>query len=295
MNRILFCLLILVAVFYLTACDSFSFLQPTPTETPNLSLEQCAIQLVEEKYHLEQSSDVKISSTTADQVRMEVWAYNSCDSIDSVKEYCRPGHETIMGSALYVDVLIESSGPQCKVMEDHSFSEDCIWACPTPTSPSKSTTSQTPTPSPTPECIGDAWSYAENVQTTIEINPDLKIQIGRTDPFILRDELIVIYGDGKVVFTAIDLGVEETIEKRIQKKQLQQIVSAFEEANFYAISVGCGGIVGIQPDAANLYISVETDGKSYDLDDLTACITHDFDNYCDLDDTIAEILGLPWW
>ena len=65
-------------------------------KSSDFSLEQCAIQLVEEKYYLEQS-DMKITPMTADQVRIEGWAYE-CGSIE---EMCRPGDEIGFGSGSY--------------------------------------------------------------------------------------------------------------------------------------------------------------------------------------------------
>jgi len=62
----------------------------------DFALENCAIQLVEEKYNLEQSG-MKVSSIKAGQVRIEGWAYE-CGSIE---EMCRPGDEIGFGSGSY--------------------------------------------------------------------------------------------------------------------------------------------------------------------------------------------------
>ena len=34
---------------------------------------------------------------------------------------------------------------------------------------------------PTPKCIGDTWSYAENILTKIKIDPDLRITMVRLE------------------------------------------------------------------------------------------------------------------
>jgi hypothetical protein len=107
---------------------------PIPTPTANLSyeeLKECAIQLVQEEYDIE-VSEWNVSKITTDQVRVQAEAaYNSwCDSIE---EACGSGGDGRC-DAFYVDVLVESSGDQCKVVEDRSFHESIKFVCPTPTS-----------------------------------------------------------------------------------------------------------------------------------------------------------------
>ena len=155
----------------------------------------------------------------------------------------------------------------------------------------------------TPECIGDAWSYAENVQTDIEITPDLKVTINRFAPDVVNQtsvsSTITIYGDGRVVYTsethqASGSTKNASVEKHISKDQLQQIVSLFEVANFYAINPGCGGVVIAARDAPNLDILIETRGKIHEIKDNGACAVYHFDKYCDLGDKVDDVLGTPW-
>jgi len=160
-----------------------------------------------------------------------------------------------------------------------------------------------PTPSPTPMCIGEVWSYAENVQTKIDIEPTLKITIAQDAPDLIHHTFygstVTIYGDGRVVYTSESSQVSgstksTSVEKQIPKDQLQQIITALEEANFYAITTGCGGSIVRVIDAPVLEISVEADGKVYEIKDNGECAVSHFDKYCDLGDQIDAILGIPW-
>jgi len=175
-----------------------------------------------------------------------------------------------------------------------------------------------PTPSPTPKCIGDTWSYDENIQTEININPNLKITMvtlgydviyevvtatpaGESYPTLPAYQTvttsnpahswipskITIYGDGRVV--GEEKKGQSIKEKRIQIDQLQKIVAVLEEANFYAISWGCLGLEC--PCGHELDITVETKEMVHEIYDKGACFAAYFDRYCDLWDQINAIIG----
>jgi hypothetical protein len=153
-------------------------------------------------------------------------------------------------------------------------------------------------PTPTPKCIGDTWSYDESVQTKIEIGPDMKIVIGSVDPYVLYEKTISISGDGKVTYTVTqNLDPPKTITetKYIQEDDLQKIVTAVDEANFFAISADCGGEVLIAPHAYEKWIRIETDLKTHAVYDHGMCDKgYYFNKFCDLYDKIIAILGTPW-
>ena len=47
-------------------------------------------------------------------------------------------------------------------------------------------------------------------------------------------------------------------------------------------------------DAPTLDITVEEDGKIHAIEDNGACYVYDYNNYCDMNEKIEAILGLPW-
>ena len=151
-------------------------------------------------------------------------------------------------------------------------------------------------PTTTAKCINNAWSYAENVHTDIEISPDLVIQLSRSECFgECPSYTVTISGDGRVIYWGYQfVPTVGTVEKQIQEDQLQQIVAAFEEANFFAISVGCAEYSVIVMDASALNISISTEGRYHVVAERGACNAYHFDKYCDLGDKIEAILGLPW-
>jgi hypothetical protein len=167
-----------------------------------------------------------------------------------------------------------------------------------------------PTLSQTPECSGGTWSYAENIQTRINIDTDLQITLVQSSPNVVVTDTggenkdasltskITVNGDGRVILEDIfyyydqDLGEDkQEKEKRIQKEQLQQIVTVLEKANFYAITVGCNGTVQTVTDVPMMDIMVSSGGKVHEIKELGACFIYSFDRYCDLWSQVNEIIG----
>ena len=183
-----------------------------------------------------------------------------------------------------MDAYIESRGNRCEVVEDNSFEERCVFYCPTPT------------PSPQPDS-GSPVLYTENVQTKIEISPKLKLTLNRSACFgSCPNYNVTVFGDGTVVYEGENfVPTEGTIEKQISKDQLQQIVAALEEANFYGFVENPHRIVIM--DSSNLSISLETDGKIHPIRDGGICSYVNkagLYEFCDLGDKIDEILEMPW-
>jgi len=167
-----------------------------------------------------------------------------------------------------------------------------------------------PTLSQTPECIGGTWSSAENIQTKINIDTDLQITLVQYSPKVVLIDTggenhdasltskITVNGDGRVILEEIfyyyDQDLEEDKqekEKRIQKEQLQQIVTVLEKANFYAITVGCNGTVQALTDVGMMDVMVSSGGKVHEIRDLGACAFYSLDRYCDLWSQVNEIIG----
>ncbi len=168
-------------------------------------------------------------------------------------------------------------------------------------------TSPIPLPSPPPKCIGDTWSYAENIQTEIEISPDLRITMEHSVPggLTLSEKRTTIYGDRRAAYTDMFFKWQHgslititnyTVEKQITEDQLSQIVTAFEEANFYAITPGCEGkSIRAPVDGDSEDISIVTDGKTHEINEQGACWAYRLDKYCSLYGEIDAILGTPWY
>ena len=163
--------------------------------------------------------------------------------------------------------------------------------------------------SSTPKCIEDTWSYAEDIQTRIDPGTDLQITLlqyspnvvvtnpGEEDQYGSLTSKVTVYGDGRVVregiFYFYDQAEEDkqTREKQITPEQLQQIVTIFEEANFYAITVGCNGTYIEITDVTMLDIIVSNGEMVHEVRDHGACYMSSFDRYCDLWGQINEIIG----
>lgn len=60
-------------------------------------------------------------------------------------------------------------------------------------------------PTPAPECIGDTWSYDKTVQTKINNDPDLTIEINRMGSWGFCPRTLTIHGDG-----GVEIFLEET-------------------------------------------------------------------------------------
>ena len=181
------------------------------------------------------------------------------------------------------------------MVEDSSFLEDCKFICPTPTL------------NTTLECIGDTWSYANDIQTKINIDSNLLIKLKQYIPNAVivgknqegsLTKSITVYGDGRVVRENIFHYNDQAIgddkhekEKRISSEQLQQIVTVLENANFYAITVGCNGIVKQVLDVTMIEIMVSSGGQVHEIIDNSACHAYHFDKFCDLWDQVNEIIG----
>ncbi len=158
-----------------------------------------------------------------------------------------------------------------------------------------STSTPTSTPSPIPLCRG--LFIQPNVQTKIEISPDLKITMSRSGGLVDSSEpsyRITINGDGKVHYEGWSgVPTAGSIEKQIQADQLQRIVAAFDEMDFYAIFVKRDMVI---TDSSELDIRIEKDGETHDISDEGMCASDSSQCpvFCGLGDKIEEILGLPW-
>ena len=151
---------------------------------------------------------------------------------------------------------------------------------------------------PAPECIGDTWSYDKNVQTEIEISPDLVIIISHTqswftttprtpDPYIYGS--VGIYGNGSV----IDSRGGDPVKKQISEDQLQQIIQVFEEANFFAITFGCEGSSLEVTDVGRTEISITMEGKTHKIEDHGNCDYGGIIGLCAIPEKVFAILGSP--
>ena len=143
------------------------------------------------------------------------------------------------------------------------------------------------------ECISDAWTYSSYKQTDIDIAPDLIITIVRSTtrcPGGCAPYTATIYGNGQLIYSEYLSG---TVSTKIPIDHLQQIVTAFEEANFYAVAPGCGETKVSVSDAGHLNISVATEKLIYEIEDEGACAASYFWRFCGLADKVERILGLP--
>jgi hypothetical protein len=159
-------------------------------------------------------------------------------------------------------------------------------------------TSPTLKPSRTPD-EGSPVLYTDNVQTKIEISPDLKITMARGGGTLKpgwTPYMVTIFGDGRVIYIeGFGAHTEGSIEKQIQRDQLQQIVAALEEANFYGFSNNPDAMY--LTDTNPLSISIETDRIIHQIEDAGICSFVNIPGrftFCDLGDTIDTILGTPW-
>ena len=134
---------------FLSACQGSSSDKslgiPTNTQpVEQFSLEQCAVQLLQEKYS--SRPDIMIVSATADEVRA---ASDDDLSCEGAERDCRPGVATVMCGGLHIDLVIRRNGSQCKVVDEKSYLWDGKVMCPT----SQPTVTPEPTITPTPEPI----------------------------------------------------------------------------------------------------------------------------------------------
>jgi hypothetical protein len=159
-----------------------------------------------------------------------------------------------------------------------------------------------PQPTSTPVCVEVAWSYSENTTTEIEINSDLTITMETFYPDMLTRSFMrnttTIHGDGSAVvvnqqYIEGEPQEKTRVEKQLSTRQLEQIVQALEQANFYAIRPGCRGVFVTVSEAWTLDISVETNGRLHAIQDNGACAVYDFKNYCSLRGKIEAILDQP--
>ncbi len=146
---------------------------------------------------------------------------------------------------------------------------------------------------PTEECVGNTWTYSNNVQTDIAASPDLIISIFRSDTDCAggcSPYTATIYGDGRLYISDFRAG---PVAKQITQDQLQQVVSAFEEANFYAVAPGCGSVSYAAGGAGFLNISVSTEKMDFAIEDGGACAKNYYARYCGLADKVEQILQIP--
>lgn len=153
--------------------------------------------------------------------------------------------------------------------------------------------SPSPIPSPTPICVDGTWSYDEDVQTKIEITPDLKIEITHVGGWGFCPRTLRIHGDGRVEIKLGERDEASQTTMQITKDQLEQIVSKLEQANFFGVSYGCQETFIEALDAGLLDISVETQGKVHKIEDHGVCggPLYNFRRYCSLGDSIEEIVS----
>lgn len=143
------------------------------------------------------------------------------------------------------------------------------------------------------ECVDNVWTYSKSTQTDIDITPDLIISIVRSTTGCsggCAPYTATIYGNGQLIYSEYLSG---TVTTQIPKDHLQQIVTAFEDANFYAVVPGCGDTKVSVSDAGQLNISVATDKLIYEIEDEGACKASYFWRFCGLADKVEDILGLP--
>ena len=152
--------MVLIPILLLSCQRELGSSMPSIEPTKGFSLEECARQLVIEKYPAQMniassSQGMTITQTRADKVKVQIVAYDTCS--DPVATLCQTGAKTARCSAEITDLIIMQNGEKCRVIFNKTYYDDGAIICPTsepillaPTR-SPATTLTRPSPSSTPK------------------------------------------------------------------------------------------------------------------------------------------------